>query len=91
MTDKAIYEMIDNLMPNPYKKNTWYKIECESLPKSYDYYVMKNTHGYLHLDKIKLGSKGVYVERYAFGKGHKLKDLGATIESKDFLDIYKNI
>ena len=91
MLNKSLYDMIDKLMPNPYKTNTWYKIECESLPKSYDYYVMKNKFGFLHLDKVKLGGKGVYVERYAFGKNYNLKDLGATIEPKDFLDIYKNI
>ena len=90
MNDESLYQMIYNLIPSPYTPNRWYELEHKDFPKIYRYFAMINRLGYIHIAKVKEGSKGIYLERFSFSKKHKLKYDGASVESKVFIDIFEN-
>jgi len=90
MADENLYQMMDNLIPNPYTPNRWYELNHKDFPKIYRYFGMRNRLGYIHIAKVREGSKGIYLERFSFNKKHELKYGGASIESKTFIDIFEN-
>lgn len=90
MNDESLYQMADNLIPNPYIPNRWYELKHKDFPKIYRYFGMKNRLGFIHIVKVKEGNKGIYLERFYFNKKHVLKYDGASVESKVYMDIFEN-